>query len=143
MKIKATGNGGDLILMGNLQASGCKASVRVDELPDPNGGPLPRPISCSHCLKSPGIAWAALALLPPHEIPPAQLLGPYVMEKDVASAPILGSGVGWEVGVRSGSDVSSILVSGHFLGVNLVIHDGLIQSSPQPQKQESLSPFHR
>ena len=36
MKIKATGNGGDLILTGDLQASGCKASVRVDELPDLN-----------------------------------------------------------------------------------------------------------
>ena len=44
---------------------------------------------------------------------------------------------------NQGSDVSSILVSRHFLGVNLIIHDGLIQSSPQPQKQESLSPFHR
>ena len=36
LKIKATGNDGDLILMGDLQASGHKASVRVDELPDPN-----------------------------------------------------------------------------------------------------------
>ena len=33
--------------------------------------------------------------------------------------------------VDPGSDFS---VSGHFLGVNLILHDGLIQSSFQPQK---------
>ena len=36
--------------------------------------------------------------------------------------------------VDQGSDFSSTSVSGHFLGVNLILRDGLIQSSFQPQK---------